>query len=38
MNSDNGFEVAERIARLQGQIEQEHRNVLNQEQTLIFRG
>lgn len=38
MNSDNGDEVVARINRLSGQIEQESRSVLNQEQELISQG
>lgn len=38
MNSDNENELVGRIARLKGQIEQESRSVLNQEQDLISLG
>ena len=35
LNSDRSFELTERIGRLLGQLEQEHRNVLNLEQDII---
>ncbi|GAA5144134.1 hypothetical protein [Thalassotalea piscium] len=38
MNSENGDELVARIGRLQGQMDQEHRNVLDQEQNLISQG
>jgi len=38
MNADNGFEIAERINRLQEPLKQAHQNVLNLEQDLISQG
>ena len=38
MNSENGDELIARIGRLQGRMDQEHRNVLNKEQDLISQG